>query len=353
MRTYDALTSSPVAFAKTTCNLCDSDIPVTADRYHCLDCHQDFCNACKASQHAHVQGHPAFHLCVVYPGLKTPDDSQRKDIISAWREDLERNQRFGAAATFFSDYALAILDAKTERLGLMGETATYAELALNRIIELRSMGRFVDFFARRTLAGTVLGGGMQVFSQGVSDANRWKGIPLLKGVYDFALYPLMLNKIQPATIFEFGSEAGGSACWLADLTASFDIDCHVYSVDLNPPSLKHERITFIQGDSRSPEIAFPAELLLQAPHPWLIVEDSHVNIQGILEYFSKFMQPGDYFIIEDENAESDIGKHLLMHPGQYWVDTFFTDYFGYNATCSSDQILAFKPPIDGIDEKTP
>ncbi|PPS23546.1 hypothetical protein BVY10_27585 [Pseudomonas amygdali pv. morsprunorum] len=124
-------------------------------------------------------------------------------------------------------------------------------------------------------------------------------------------------------------------------------------MDLNPPSLKHERITFIQGDSRSPEIAFPAELLLQAPHPWLIVEDSHVNIQGILEYFSKFMQPGDYFIIEDENAESDIGKHLLMHPGQYWVDTFFTDYFGYNATCSSDQILAFKPPIDGIDEKTP
>ncbi|KPA89262.1 cephalosporin hydroxylase [Pseudomonas asplenii] len=184
---------------------------------------------------------------------------------------------------------------------------------------------------------------MQVFSQGVNGANRWKGLPLLKGVYDFTLYPLMLEHIKPATIFEFGSEAGGSAVWLADLMRMFNLDCHVYSVDLAPPLTRHDQVTFIQGDAHSPEKTFPADFLRQAPHPWLVIEDSHVNIGGILAHFSAHMQPGDYFIIEDENAESEIGQHLLLNPNQYRVDTFFTDYFGYNATCSPDQILAFMP----------
>ncbi|PYC19671.1 CmcI family methyltransferase [Pseudomonas mosselii] len=337
MRSYEMHSQCPVGFAKTSCNACSVEIPLSADRFHCLPNHEDFCLACTPSLPREMPG------LVLYPGVKPLEAAQREQQLAEMRENLENNHTFSAAATFFSNYARAILSGNIDHLGLPEASASQAKTALEKLILLRSMGRFVDFFARKVLSGTVVTGAMHIFSQGVNEANRWKGLPLLKGVYDYALYPLMLEHIKPATIFEFGSEAGGSAVWLADLMRMFNLDCHVYSVDLVPPLTHHDKVTFVQGDARAPEQSFSADFLSKAPHPWLVIEDSHVNIGGILRHFSTHMQPGDYFIVEDENAEAEIGQHLLLNPNQYRVDTFFTDYFGYNATCSPDQILAFMP----------
>ena len=43
-------------------------------------------------------------------------------------------------------------------------------------------------------------------SQGVKDVMRWKGLPLYKSVYDFALISMILWKLQPKTIFEMDRE---------------------------------------------------------------------------------------------------------------------------------------------------
>lgn len=84
------------------------------------------------------------------------------------------------------------------------------------------------------------------------------------------------------------------------------------------------------------------------PHPWLITEDAHTNIPGVLGYFSKFTQPGDYLVAEDTHPA--INKHhsygsgyepvgptkilnpykefMKKHGSQYRVDTGYTDMYG-------------------------
>ena len=42
------------------------------------------------------------------------------------------------------------------------------------------------------------------------------------------------------------------------------------------------------------------QIILQSmPHPWIVIEDAHINLINVLEYFHKYMIPGDYFIIDD------------------------------------------------------
>ena len=36
-------------------------------------------------------------------------------------------------------------------------------------------------------------------------------------------------------------------------------------------------------------------------HPWLVIEDAHVNLTGVLGYLEKFTEPGDYICVEDTN----------------------------------------------------
>ena len=142
------------------------------------------------------------------------------------------------------------------------------------------------------------------------------------------------------TIFELGSGMGTSAVWFADMLRTFACEGKIYSVDLEVPHLSDEKIRFIRGDLCQIELVFTHEALDLAPHPWLIIEDAHVNISGILEYFHPYLQAGDYIIVEDsELKQPEIGKFLNMHENSYRVDTHYTDFFGHNATCSPDSIL--------------
>ena len=113
-------------------------------------------------------------------------------------------------------------------------------------------------------------------------------------------------------------------------------------------------MTFLQGDSNKIAETFPADFLKGLPHPWVIIEDSHVNVSGILEHFFVYMQTGDYFLVEDAipEAPSAFGYGLLTwdyeplgtklleavkcfltkHEKECAVDSYFTDFFGYNGT---------------------
>ena len=115
--------------------------------------------------------------------------------------------------------------------------------------------------------------------------------------------------------------------------------------------IKPDNLTFLQGDSNHIEKTFTNQFLQDLPHPWLVAEDSHTNVYGIMKYFHDYMQPGDYFIIEDltPDGPSDFGydricptyrkaglkvlKSFLTEYSQYYsVDSFYTDFFGYNGT---------------------
>ena len=184
----------------------------------------------------------------------------------------------------------------------------------------------------KTLSNNVL-----ITSQGVKDVMRWKGLPLYKSVYDFSLISMILWKLKPKTIFETGSGEGTSALWMADLCEIYDNeDCNIYSVDLEPPNQSHSKISFIEGNSNDIDKIF-SDLSIY-PHPWLVLEDAHTNITGIVKLFSNAMKKGDHLIIED--VRGSINKILdtllpTLHDSGMKRSNHWTDFFGPNATANS------------------
>ena len=184
-----------------------------------------------------------------------------------------------------------------------------------------------------------------ITSQGVKDVMRWKGIPLYKSVYDFALISMILWELKPKTIFEMGSGEGGSAVWMADLCKTYgNEDCSIYSMDIDPPQLRQflqwpilkTKIFFLEGDTNEIEKTF--DDLSIYPHPWLILEDAHQNITGIVKLFSEAMEKGDYLIIED--VRGSIGRILdtllpALNSTGMKRSHHYTDFFGPNATANS------------------
>ncbi len=172
---------------------------------------------------------------------------------------------------------------------------------------------------------------------------HWRGVPMKKDPFDLALYPLLLWELRPATIIELGAFKGGSALWMADLLDLFEIDGHVYShdVDTDRITAEHERVTFVRADCTDLG-SFDAERLRSLPHPWLVLEDTHVNLYQLLKFFDGFLTTGDYVVVEDT---IDIRFHralqrFAMEIGdRYLVDTRYADMFGYNVTWNVNGFL--------------
>jgi len=132
----------------------------------------------------------------------------------------------------------------------------------------------------------------------------------------------------------------------------------VYSLDIDQ-TLIHEtvkktkpgNVTFILGDCYKIEKAFPSSMLQTLPHPWLVIEDVHHNCLNVLNYMNSFMKAGDYIVVDDTDPRAPstltlppeeyapIGpeklnmlKTFVKENDCYLVDSFFTDFYGYNCT---------------------
>jgi cephalosporin hydroxylase len=220
-------------------------------------------------------------------------------------------------------------------------------LRLRLFLDRWRQGRFVAFAERERSQihyhprfGTEFGADVLLTCQGAPSLMRWRGQPLMKNVFDFAMYPALIAELRPRTIFEIGSGLGASAAWFADQMAFAGIEGQVHSADRAKPELEHPRVSFHQGDCHAPEQLFDPDLLAAEPHPWLVVEDAHQNVGGVLEHFHKYLSPGDYLVVEDSDIKRDALRTFAgKHPGAYLVDTRFTDNFGRNATCAADSIF--------------
>ena len=197
--------------------------------------------------------------------------------------------------------------------------------------DIRTQKRFIPFSDRPNASHIHMD--TFLLSQGVKDCITWRGIELGKSIYDFALIPMLIWENRPATILEIGSGEGASAMWMADVCKSYNLSTYVYSVDIEPPNITYDGVTFLQGNSKEIHSVFDVKNL---PHPWLIVEDAHVEMNKIMEYFTKHMHTGDYIIIEDSRSKM---QSILKVPSDLLVDTYYCDYFGRNATCAVNTIL--------------
>ncbi len=218
---------------------------------------------------------------------------------------------------------------------------------LRLFLDRWQQGRLVEFSRREQSGiyyhpqyGTEFGADVLLTCQGAPAPLRWGGLPLMKNVFDFAIYPMLLAELKPKTVFEVGSGLGASAAWFADTLAACGADSRVHSVDLVKAETSHPRVNYYQGDCSEPASLFDPKLLHSEPHPWLVVEDAHHNVAAVLEHLHRFLAPGDYLVVEDsEIKRDDIRGFLGRCPGAYLVDTKFTDYFGRNATCAADSVF--------------
>ena len=198
----------------------------------------------------------------------------------------------------------------------------------------------------------------------LQNEGRWctlyRGCKLIKGPEDYVIYHQLLWHVKPPTVIELGTYTGGMAVWIADQMKLFDAPCRVLSVDIDPTlldeaakKLKPDNVSFLQGDCYAIQKTFPEEMLIELPHPWVIIDDAHVNFTNVLKYFHSYMKEGDYIVVEDTNPHSPL---QLGAPGDtpfdkrgpeklnslraflkeleefYAVDSFFTDMYGYNGS---------------------
>ena len=185
---------------------------------------------------------------------------------------------------------------------------------------------------------------------------QYRGVPMLKNPFDVALYPMLLWQLKPRTIIEIGSKAGGSALWFGDLVGNFNLDCHIYSVDLvRVESVSHPRVTFMEGDGRALQQSLTPEFLGALPRPWLVIEDAdhaYETSSAALRFFHPWLQPGEYIVVEDGiisdlkgDEDCNSGPHralkefLPQHPGEYEIDGSLCDFFGPNLTWCTNGFL--------------
>lgn len=172
---------------------------------------------------------------------------------------------------------------------------------------------------------------------------HWRGVPMKKDPFDLALYPLLLWELRPATIIELGAFRGGSALWMADLLETFGIDGHVHSFDVDTDRItaRHERVTFTRADCND-LASFDVDRLRELPRPWLVVEDTHVNLYRLLKLFDGLVEPGDYLVVEDTidvRFHRALRRFALEAGDRYLVDTRYADMFGYNVTWNVNGFL--------------
>jgi cephalosporin hydroxylase len=217
---------------------------------------------------------------------------------------------------------------------------------LERHIVAREDGRFVPWAVRATVDLTGLDphrrseipDDVLIMSQGTARPAQWRGRDLFKSAFDFALVPMLLAELRPATILEVGSGNGASAMWMADLAELHRFDCRTLSVDHCPVSATRSPVDFITGDARDLAGLLPSGALSQGPR--LVVEDAHVGVREVLEHVHGWLEEGDYIVVEDSVGKaSHLEEFTNAHPGAYAVDTHYTDFFGRNATSCVDSIL--------------
>ncbi len=263
----------------------------------------------------------------------------------------------GGVATFFDNFFGQLLyrlmtteaahgwDASREPAPGSANSQALSELRwLARYLNLRARGRFVPYNVR--VEEDKSGNACDIrhlemaMSQGTTACLQWKGKPLFKTVYDYAMLPMLLWELKPATVFEIGSGAGASAIWMADTMKGFGGRANIYSADINGVTEGHEGVHFLVGDCNSPASLFEPDLLRSAPRPWLVLEDAHVNVHDVLAHMDGFLAQGDYLFVEDSRIKTrELAAFLEQREQRYRVDTRYTDFFGRNATCAANSIF--------------
>lgn len=185
----------------------------------------------------------------------------------------------------------------------------------------------------------------------------YKDIVCQKNPFDLSLYTKLLWSLKPRTIIEIGSAYGGSALWFADTLSSFNLNSHIYSIDLDISKIDiiDDRITFIQGSLFNLDSLLPERFIRNLSRPLLIIEDSshfYDATYHVLNFFKSLLEKGEYIIIEDgivrnlgenykqyNDGPNKAIEQFIERNKDFVIDTNYCDFFGHNYTWNTNGFL--------------
>ena len=205
--------------------------------------------------------------------------------------------------------------------------------------------RFISYFKRLKISKSysnkrMYAGFPFLASQGTHSLFKWKNIPIFKSTFDLTIYMMIIEEVKPDIIIELGSGLGGSAIWLADISKSLGLNTHVYSLDINKPGLSHPNVTFLKQNLNNIEELNKNISWAQLKGKKILIEDAHVNLLKVLNFFNKYLNKNDYLIVEDSiSKDEQIKKFLYDKDKKFKSDQYYLDFFGTNITCCVDSIF--------------
>jgi cephalosporin hydroxylase len=227
-----------------------------------------------------------------------------------------------------------------------GEWPSQAAFVATRYLKRHSGDRFITWQQRQgqvadlngePIRGTELGFRQMLYSQGAGPVFSWRGAPCFKSNYDLAIYAMLIDELQPRTIIELGSGAGGSSLLFADLCSSMGLTTQILSIDKAVAEVSDPRITFVQSDCVE-WLETTAKSKLEFPRPCLLIEDFHGDLAGFFANIDLVLENGDYLVIEDSFPKQQrISEVIQSRP--YLVDSKYTDFFGVNCTSAVNSIF--------------
>eukprot|EP01083_Nonionella_stella_P156492 506883_1 len=278
----------------------------------------------------------------------------RKDIKSKWKSQIILFQN------------LSVRQRSTSYFPDGDDYSDYLDISRSRIDEIErenSDARYVSIKARKDSSLLPLQTIVDIQQQ--KQQNFFKTATLLKDPFDESILRQLLFDIKPKTIFEFGTFTGSSSNYMAMLLNEYGLyDSKILSFD-KYEEFRHKSLdntNYIEylicdlSDDWNKIDALKPYKLKEYEHPWIIVEDAHVDVEKMLNYFDcNGIQNGDYIIVEDTTPGLGDDNKKVTHlrtwmtkneDKGYMVDTKYCDLWGYNVTWNANgYITKRKPPF--------
>jgi len=269
--------------------------------------------------------------------------------VSPRRKRLDDRSRVFAGAEYLTTLSKnypAVLENGVNTFGFVQDWITAKE----RLNQYDDGARFVPFdrrsFEAKHHAWEISTGGDLRW---VAARLTYKGLIILKPPFDLVLYSNLIWELQPRAILEFGALQGGSSLWFADQLDCLSPEGEVHSFELLTKCIHnrartHPKLHFHEVDLFDLS-TLDRMLFEKLPHPWLVVDDAHMNLKVVVEFVAQFMQPGDYYVWEDillpesRNQELITEMTALAQKFNFLVDVKYADAFGTNVTCSPNSWL--------------
>ncbi|MDK8181816.1 CmcI family methyltransferase [Paenibacillus sp. UMB4589-SE434] len=156
----------------------------------------------------------------------------------------------------------------------------------------------------------------------------WMGHPVYKCPLDLFLYQEILFSVKPDVIVECGTNQGGSALYLAHMCDLMNKG-RIVTVDIvEVERPKHDRITYLTGDSASVDTLNRVKPFINPEDVVLVILDSDHTEQHVykeLMLYHQLVTVGSYIIVEDTIVGHPVNPELLPGPMEA-VGRFLPDH---------------------------